>query len=45
VALADAMGDVLDALTGHNPLHVKPTDKEIPLDVMKAGGWSVEKYL
>jgi putative radical SAM enzyme (TIGR03279 family) len=45
VALADAMGDVLDALTGRNPLLVKPTDKEIPLDVMKAGGWSVEKYL
>jgi putative radical SAM enzyme (TIGR03279 family) len=45
VALADAMGDVLDALTGRNPLLVKPTDREIPLDVMKAGGWSVEKYL
>jgi NifB/MoaA-like Fe-S oxidoreductase len=45
VALADAMGDVLDALTGRNPLLVKPTDKEIPLDVMKAGGWSIEKYL
>jgi NifB/MoaA-like Fe-S oxidoreductase len=45
VALADAMGDVLDALTGRNSLIVKPTDKEIPLDVMRAGGWSVEKYL
>jgi NifB/MoaA-like Fe-S oxidoreductase len=45
VALADAMGDVLDALTGRNALLVKPTDREIPLDVMKAGGWSVEKYL
>lgn len=45
VALADAMGDVLDALTGRNPLLIKPTDEVIPLDVMKAGGWSVEKYL
>jgi putative radical SAM enzyme (TIGR03279 family) len=45
VALADALGDVLDALTGRNPLLIKPTDQVIPLDVMKAGGWSVEKYL
>lgn len=45
VALADAMGDVLDALTGQNRLVVKPTDEFIPIDVMKAGGWAVEKYL
>jgi putative radical SAM enzyme (TIGR03279 family) len=45
VALADAMGDVLDALTGQNRLIVQPTDEFIPLDVMKAGGWAVEKYL
>jgi putative radical SAM enzyme (TIGR03279 family) len=45
IALADAMGDVLDALTGHNRLMVKPTDQFIPPDVMKAGGWAVEKYL
>jgi putative radical SAM enzyme (TIGR03279 family) len=45
VALADTMGDVLDALTGHSSLMIKPTDQYIPLDVMKAGGWSVEKYL
>jgi putative radical SAM enzyme (TIGR03279 family) len=45
VALADAMGDVLDALTGRNSLLIQPTDQIIPLDVMKAGGWSVEKYL
>lgn len=45
VALADAMGDVLDALTGRNRLIVKPTDEFIPIDVMKAGGWAVEKYL
>jgi putative radical SAM enzyme (TIGR03279 family) len=45
VALADLMGDVLDALTGQNRLIVKPTDEFIPIDVMKAGGWAVEKYL
>ncbi|CAG0928358.1 hypothetical protein TFLX_00875 [Thermoflexales bacterium] len=45
VALADAMGDVLDALTGRNALTIKPTDEQIPLDVMRAGGWSIEKYL
>lgn len=45
VALADAMGDVLDALTGRNRLLIKPTDEVIPIDVMKAGGWAVEKYL
>ncbi len=45
VALADAMGDVLDALTGRTRLLIKPTDDFIPLEVMKAGGWSIEKYL
>ncbi len=45
VALADTMGDVLDALTGRSRLLIKPTDEQIPLDVMKAGGWSIEKYL
>jgi NifB/MoaA-like Fe-S oxidoreductase len=45
VALADAMGDVLDALTGRNRLLIKPTDEVIPFAVMKAGGWSIEKYL
>jgi putative radical SAM enzyme (TIGR03279 family) len=45
VALADAMGDVLDALTGCNRLLVRPTDEVIPPEVMKAGGWAVEKYL
>ncbi len=45
VALADAMGDVLDALTGRNRLMIKPADEFIPLEVMKAGGWAVEKYL
>ena len=45
VALADLMGDVLDAFTGRNRLLIKPSDEVIPLAVMKAGGWSIEKYL
>ena len=45
VALADLMGDVLDALTGENRLVFHPQDPAIPVDVMKAGGWAVEKYL
>jgi hypothetical protein len=39
------MGDVLDALTGANPLRIDPGQAEIPLEVMRAGGWAVEKYL
>ena len=45
VALADAMGDVLDAFTGRNRLTIHPADEVIPPEVMKAGGWAVEKYL
>jgi len=45
VYLADLMGDVIDALTDHNALVFHPLDKDIPHDVMKAGGWAVEKYL
>jgi NifB/MoaA-like Fe-S oxidoreductase len=45
VFLADAMGDVLDAFTGANPLRVDPAQPTIPLEVMRAGGWAVEKYL
>jgi putative radical SAM enzyme (TIGR03279 family) len=45
VYLADAMGDVLDALTGANPLRIDPNQTSIPLEVMRAGGWAVEKYL
>lgn len=45
VYLADAMGDVLDAFTGVNTLKFDPANDAIPLDVMKAGGWAVEKYL
>jgi putative radical SAM enzyme (TIGR03279 family) len=45
VFLADAMGDVLDALTGRNTLRFDPDQGTIPLEVMRAGGWAVEKYL
>jgi NifB/MoaA-like Fe-S oxidoreductase len=45
VYLADAMGDVLDALTGVNTLRFDSASDSIPLEVMKAGGWAVEKYL
>lgn len=45
IYLADAMGDVLDALTGRNRLHIDPAATAIPPEVMKAGGWAVEKYL
>jgi putative radical SAM enzyme (TIGR03279 family) len=45
IYLADAMGDVLDAFTGANPLRIDPAHPVIPVEVMKAGGWAVEKYL
>ena len=45
VYLADAMGDVLDAFTGANSLRFDPAQEAIPLEVMRAGGWAVEKYL
>jgi len=45
IFLADAMGDVLDAWTGANALRIDPAQAAIPLEVMKAGGWAVEKYL
>jgi putative radical SAM enzyme (TIGR03279 family) len=45
VFLADAMGDVLDAFTGANPLRIDPDQPVMPVEVMKAGGWAVEKYL
>lgn len=43
--LADAMGDVLHAFTGANKLRFDPAGESIPPEVMKAGGWAVEKYL
>ena len=44
IFLADLMGDVLDAFTGHNTLLFQPGDS-ILLEVMREGGWAVEKYL
>jgi len=43
--LADAMGDVLDALTGRNPLAFDPANPTRAPQPMKQGGWAVEKYL
>ena len=45
VYLADAMGDVLDALTGANALVFHPSQSDVAPEVMRAGGWAVEKYL
>jgi putative radical SAM enzyme (TIGR03279 family) len=47
IALADQMGDVIDALHGKNPLIYHP-GLLMPTDdpaVVRDGGWSVEKYL
>ncbi len=51
IALADQMGDVIDAIQGHNPLTFEPglimpdeRDSSAP-NIVKDGGWSVEKYL
>lgn len=45
VALADWMGDVLDALTGRNPLIFDPAASVTDVPVAREGGWTVEKYL
>lgn len=45
VYLADSLGDVWDAFQGANPLRFLPTDTAMPPEVMRAGGWAVEKYL
>jgi NifB/MoaA-like Fe-S oxidoreductase len=45
VVLADCLGDVLDAFTGRNRLTFDPAAPERAPQPMKAGGWSVEKYL
>ena len=47
IALADQMGDVIDALHGKNPLIYHP-GLLMPSDdpaAMRDGGWAVEKYL
>ena len=45
VALADWMGDVLDALTGRNKLMFDPSQPASEMAVAREGGWAVEKYL
>jgi putative radical SAM enzyme (TIGR03279 family) len=47
IALADQMGDVIDAVQGKNPLTFQPgllTPDTSPT-IAKDGGWAVEKYL
>lgn len=45
VALADCMGDVVDALTGKNRLVFKPQADGAQLPIVREGGWAIEKYL
>ncbi len=45
IALADQMGDVVDAVQGKNPLTVDPNVIPPDLPIVHDGGWSVEKYL
>jgi putative radical SAM enzyme (TIGR03279 family) len=45
VALADWMGDVVDALAGNNKLTFYPDANSLNVPVVREGGWAVEKYL
>jgi putative radical SAM enzyme (TIGR03279 family) len=45
VALADWMGDVVDALSGKNKLLFTPDSGSLEVPVVREGGWAVEKYL
>jgi NifB/MoaA-like Fe-S oxidoreductase len=45
VALADWMGDVLDALAGRNALTYDPASPGLNAPSARQGGWTVEKYL
>ncbi|MFN3705802.1 MAG: DUF512 domain-containing protein [Thermoflexales bacterium] len=45
VALADGMGDVVDALRGRSKLVFHPTQEEPMIPVASIGGWAVEKCL
>ena len=45
VALADWMGDVVDALAGQNKLVFNPSGEDLSVPVVREGGWAVEKYL
>jgi putative radical SAM enzyme (TIGR03279 family) len=45
VALADWMGDVVDAFTGMSKLVFTPSSSGAQLPIVREGGWAVEKYL
>jgi NifB/MoaA-like Fe-S oxidoreductase len=45
IALADWMGDVVDALQGTNTLLFMPQAGALDVPVVRDGGWAVEKYL
>jgi NifB/MoaA-like Fe-S oxidoreductase len=45
VALADWMGDVVDALVGRNKLVFTPHSTTTEPQIVRKGGWAVEKYL
>nr|MBP8242368.1 hypothetical protein [Thermoflexales bacterium] len=45
IALADWMGDVIDALNGKNKLSFRPDENALELPIIREGGWAVEKYL
>ncbi|MCS7056685.1 MAG: hypothetical protein NZM18_11005, partial [Thermoflexales bacterium] len=45
VALADWMGDVVDAFTGNNKLVFTPYSVATEPRIAREGGWAVEKYL
>jgi putative radical SAM enzyme (TIGR03279 family) len=45
VALADLMGDVIDAVQGKNRLIFTPGISPDAIPVVRDGGWAVEKYL
>jgi putative radical SAM enzyme (TIGR03279 family) len=45
VALADWMGDVVDAFRGTNRLLFAPQADSLDVPIVREGGWAVEKYL
>jgi putative radical SAM enzyme (TIGR03279 family) len=45
IALADWMGDVVDAFTGANTLLFTPQTSSAEAPIVRQGGWAVEKYL
>ena len=45
MALADQMGDVIDAVQGKNPLTFEAGLISPERPIVRDGGWAVEKYL